>query len=81
MDNLFTRLDFDNPLLDGIIAFLLTFLFQYIETVYDEKRTISLRLSAMVAVLVFGLVYYVSNKHIKLNITAQEIFTDMGTFN
>ncbi len=81
MDNLLTRLDFDNPLLDGIIAFFLTFLFQYIETIYDEKKTISLRLSFMVFVLVFGLVYYVSNKHIKLNITTQEIFTDMGTFN
>ena len=81
MDNLFSRLDFDNPLIDGIIAFLLTFLFQYIETIYDDKKTISLRLSFMVFLLVFVLVYYVSNKHIKLNITTQEIFTDMGTFN
>ncbi len=80
MENLFTKLDFDNPLLDGSIEFLLVTLFQYIETIYDEKKTVSLRLSAMVFFIVFLIVYYMANRYAKLNITTQEIFTDMGTF-
>jgi len=80
MENLFTKLNFDNPLLDGSIAFLLVTLFQYIETIYDEKKTVSLRLSAMVFFIVFLIVYYMANRYAKLNITTQEIFTDMGTF-
>ena len=80
MENLFTKLDFDNPLLDGSIAFLLVTLFQYIETIYDDTKTISLRLSLMVFFIVFLIVYYLDNKFAKLNITTQEIFTDMGTF-
>ena len=81
MDKIFTKLDFDNPVLDGIVSFLLVTLFQYIETIYDEKKTISLRLSLMVSVLVATVVYYVVHKYAKLNITTQEIFTDMGAFN
>lgn len=81
MENQFTKLDFDNPFLDAIIAFSITTLFQYIESIYDEKKTVSLRLSLMVSLIVFLMVYYVFNKYHKLNITTQEIFTDMGTFN
>jgi hypothetical protein len=80
MENIFTKLDFDNPLLDGTIAFLIITLLQYIETVYDDKKTISYRLSFVVFLLVFIMVYYVYNKYVKLNITTQEIFTDMGQF-
>jgi hypothetical protein len=80
MENLFTKLDFDNPLLDGSISFLLVTLFQYIESIYDEKKTISLRLSLMVFFIVFIIVYYLENKYTKLNISTQEIFTDMGSF-
>jgi len=80
MENIFTKLDFDNPLLDGTIAFLIITLLQYIETIYDDKKTISYRLSFVVFLLVFIMVYYVYNKYVKLNITTQEIFTDMGQF-
>jgi len=80
MENIFTKLDFDNPLLDGIIAFLTITLLQYIETIYDDKKTISYRLSFVVFLLTFIMVYYVYNKYVKLNITTQEIFTDMGHF-
>jgi len=80
MENLFTKLDFDNPLLDGSISFLLVTLFQYIESIYDEKKTISLRLSLMVFFIVFLIVYYLESKYTKLNISTQEIFTDMGAF-
>jgi hypothetical protein len=80
MENLFTKLDFDNPLLDGLISFLLVTLFQYIESIYDEKKTVSLRLSLMVFFIVFLIVYYLESKYTKLNISTQEIFTDMGSF-
>jgi hypothetical protein len=80
MENIFTKLDFDNPLLDGTIAFLIITLLQYIETIYDDKKTISYRLSAVVFLLVFIMVYYVYSKYVKLNISTQEIFTDMGQF-
>ena len=80
MDQLFTKIDFDNPLLAGIIGFVLTSLFQYIETVSDEKKTMSFKLSFMVFVLIFGLVYYINNKHSKLNVSSQDVFLDMGRF-
>jgi hypothetical protein len=80
MENQFIKLDFDNPLLDSIIAFSLTILFQYIEHVYDEKKSISIRLSLFISLIVFLMVYYTSNKYIKTNITTQDIFTDMGAF-
>lgn len=81
MENQFTKLDFDNPVLDGVIAFIVVTSFQYMESVYDEKKSVSVRLSLVVALMVFLMVYYISNKYTKLNITTQEIFTDMGTFN
>jgi len=59
MDQLFTKLDFDNPLLSGIIGFVLTSLFQYIETISDDKKTVSFKLSFMVFVIVFAVVYYI----------------------
>jgi hypothetical protein len=77
MENIFTKLDFDNPLLDGIIVFILVTIYQYIETIYDEKKTVSFRLSLMVFFIVFLIVYYLNNKFLKSNITTQEIFTDM----
>ena len=80
MDQLFTKLDFDNPLLAGIIGFILTSLFQYIETVSDDKKTVSFKLSFMVFVLIFALVYYINNKHTKLNVSSQDVFLDMGKF-
>ena len=80
MDQLFTKLDFDNPLLSGIVGFFITSLFQYFETIYDEKRDVSFKLSFMVFVIIFLIVYYISNKCLKLNISSQEIFTDMGKF-
>jgi hypothetical protein len=81
MDQLFTKLDFDNPLLAGIIGFTLVSLIQYLETIYDDKKTISFKLSFAVFFIIFIIVYYVSNKHSKLNVSSQEIFTDMGKFN
>ena len=80
MDQLFTKIDFDNPLLAGIIGFVITSLFQYIETVSDDKKTVSFKLSFMVFVLIFVLVYYINNKHTKLNVSSQDVFLDMGKF-
>ena len=80
MDQLFTKLDFDNPLLAGVIGFVLTSLFQYIETISDDKKTVSFKLSFMVFIIIFVIVYYISNKCAKLNVSSQEIFTDMGKF-
>jgi|UniRef100_A0A6C0H153 hypothetical protein len=80
MDNIFTKLDFDNPILISTISLILTLLYQYIETIYDDKKIVSIRLSLVVSLLVFLIVYYITNKHAKMNITTQEIFTDMGIF-
>ena len=81
METIFTKLDFDNPLLDAIIVGLVVTLVQYLETIYDDKKTISIKLSLIVSVIVFLMVYYIDNKYMKANITTQEIFTDMGQFN
>ena len=81
MEAIFSKLDFDNPILDAVIVGLLVTLIQYLETIYDDKKTISLKLSLLVSIVVFLIVYYIVNKHMKLNITTQEIFTDMGQFN
>ena len=80
MENIYSKLDFDNPILDAFLIFLATSLFQYLETIYDDKKTVSFKLSGFVAVVSGLLIYYVVNKHIKLNISTQEIFTDMGKF-
>lgn len=80
MDQLFTKLDFDNPLLAGFIGFILTTSFQYMETISDDKKTVSFKLSFMVFLIIFVIVYYISNKCAKLNVSSQEIFTDMGKF-
>jgi hypothetical protein len=81
MEAIFSKLDFDNPILDAVIVGLFVTLIQYLETVYDDKKTVSLKLSLLVAVVVFLIVYYIANKYMKLNISTQEIFTDMGQFN
>jgi len=81
MEALFSKLDFDNPILDAVIVGLFVTIIQYLETIYDEKKTISLKLSLLVSVVVFLIVYYIDNKYMKLNISTQEIFTDMGHFN
>lgn len=81
MEAIFSKLDFDNPILDAVIVGLLVTLIQYLETIYDDKKTISIKLSLIVSIIVFLIVYYIVNKHMKLNITTQEIFTDMGQFN
>jgi UDP-N-acetylmuramyl pentapeptide phosphotransferase/UDP-N-acetylglucosamine-1-phosphate transferase len=81
MEAIFSKLDFDNPILDAVIVGLLVTLIQYLETIYDDKKTISLKLSLLVSIIVFFIVYYIVSKYMKLNITTQEIFTDMGQFN
>ena len=81
MEAIFSKLDFDNPILDAVIVGLFVTLIQYLETVYDDKKTVSLKLSLLVSIVVFLIVYYISNKYMKLNISTQEIFTDMGQFN
>ena len=40
MEQIFNKLDFDNPLLDGFIGFTLITLFQYIESIYDDKKSV-----------------------------------------
>jgi type III secretory pathway component EscS len=81
MEGIFSKLDFDNPILDAVIVGLFVTLIQYLETVYDDKKTVSLKLSLLVSIVVFLIVYYIANKYMKLNISTQEIFTDMGQFN
>jgi type III secretory pathway component EscS len=81
MEAIFSKLDFDNPILDAVIVGLFVTLIQYLETVYDDKKTVSLKLSLLVSIVVFLIVYYIANKYMKLNISTQEIFTDMGQFN
>jgi len=81
MEAIFSKLDFDNPILDAVIVGIFVTIIQYLETIYDEKKTISLKLSLLVSVVVFLIVYYIDNKYMKLNISTQEIFTDMGQFN
>jgi len=81
MEAIFSKLDFDNPILDAVIVGLFVTLIQYLETVYDDKKTISIKLSLLVSIVVFLIVYYIDNKYMKSNITTQEIFTDMGQFN
>ena len=81
MEAIFSKLDFDNPILDAVIVGLLVTLIQYLETVYDDKKTVSIKLSILVSIVVFLIVYYIDNKYMKLNISTQEIFTDMGHFN
>ena len=81
MEAIFSKLDFDNPILDAVIVGLLVTLIQYLETVYDDKKTVSIKLSILVSIVVFLIVYYIDNKYMKLNISTQEIFTDMGQFN
>jgi type III secretory pathway component EscS len=81
MEAIFSKLDFDNPILDAVIVGLFVTLIQYLETIYDDKKTVSLKLSLLVSIVVFLIVYYISNKYMKLNISTQEIFTDMGQFN
>jgi type III secretory pathway component EscS len=81
MEAIFSKLDFDNPILDAVIIGLFVTLIQYLETVYDDKKTVSLKLSLLVSIVVFLIVYYIANKYMKLNISTQEIFTDMGQFN
>jgi len=80
MEQIFNKLDFDNPLLDGFIGFVLITLFQYIESIYDDKKSVSLRTSLMVFLLIFMIVYYIDSKFMKMNVSTQEIFTDMGQF-
>jgi type III secretory pathway component EscS len=48
METIFTKLDFDNPLLDAVIVGLVVTLVQYLETIYDDKKTISIKLSLIV---------------------------------
>ena len=81
MESIYSKLDFDNPILDALLVGLFVTIIQYLETIYDEKKTISIRLSVLVSIVVFLIVYYIINKYMKLNITTQEIFTDMGQFN
>jgi len=81
MESIYSKLDFDNPILDALLVGLFVTIIQYLETIYDEKKTISFRLSVLVSIVVFLIVYYIINKYMKLNITTQEIFTDMGQFN
>ena len=81
MEAIFSKLDFDNPILDAVIVGLFVTLIQYLETIYDDKKTVSLKLSLLVSIVVFLIVYYIANKYMKLNISTQEIFTDMGQFN
>jgi hypothetical protein len=81
MEAIFYKLDFDNPILDAVIVGLFVTLIQYLETVYDDKKTVSIKLSLLVSIVVFLIVYYIVSKYMKLNITTQEIFTDMGQFN
>lgn len=81
MEAIFSKLDFDNPILDAVIVGLFVTLIQYLETVYDDKKTVSIKLSLLVSIVVFLIVYYINNKYMKSNITTQEIFTDMGQFN
>jgi hypothetical protein len=81
MDNIFCKLDFDNPILDAVLFFIIITLHQYMETIEDDKKVISYRLSSVVALLVGLIVYYVVSKYAKLNMSTQEIFTDMGNFN
>ena len=50
------------------------------ETIEDDKKVISYRLSFVSALLVGLIVYYVVSKYSKLNMSTQEIFTDMGNF-
>ena len=80
MDNIFLKLDFDNPIFDSILIFVLSFLYQYIETIYDDKKKISIQLSGFISIVVGLLIYYIVSKHMKLNISTQDIFTDMGNF-
>ena len=80
MENIYSKLDFDNPIFDAVLIFIVTSIYQYIETIYDDKKIISIQLSGFVAIIAGLLIYYVVSKHIKLNISAQEIFTDMGNF-
>ena len=81
MEAIFYKLDFDNPILDAVIVGLFVTLIQYLETIYDDKKTVSIKLSLLVSIVVFLIVYYIVSKYMKLNITTQEIFTDMGQFN
>jgi len=81
MEAIFSKLDFDNPILDAVIVGLFVTLIQYLETVYDDKKTVSIKLSLLVSIVVFLIVYYINSKYMKSNITTQEIFTDMGQFN
>jgi len=80
METIFLKLDFDNPLLDSIIIILTITIIQYLETIYDDKKTISFRLSFLAGLIVFLMVYSINNKYNKTNIVTQEIFTDMGQF-
>jgi hypothetical protein len=80
MENIYCKLDFDNPIFDAILVFIATSIFQYLETIHDDKKKISFQLSGFVAAIVGILIYYVVGKHLKLNISSQEIFTDMGNF-
>ena len=73
MEAIFSKLDFDNPILDAVIIGLFVTLIQYLETVYDDKKTVSLKLSLLVSIVVFLIVYYIANKYMKLNISTQEI--------
>jgi hypothetical protein len=81
MDNIFCKLDFDNPILDAVLFFIIITFHQYMETIEDDKKVISYRLSSVAALLVGLIVYYVVSKYAKLNMSTQEIFTDMGNFN
>jgi uncharacterized MAPEG superfamily protein len=81
METIYSKLDFDNPLFDSILMFCAITIIQYLETIYDEKKTVSLKVSFVAAVIVFLIVYYIDNKYMKTNIGTQEIFTDMGAFN
>ena len=80
MEQIFNKLDFDNPLLVGFISFVLITLFQYIESIYDDKKSVSIRTSLFVFLLIFMIVYYIDNKFMKMSVSTQEIFTDMGQF-